>query len=556
MTLLTSTLGNSRSLPDADRLAHALLSARGDGVLDNGLLSVRLAEALSCSDYDLHGLLRASQGIAMISDEELRKALSQAVGLACDPPGWRLSAEGETLLVFDDPWSNAATQVLMRHTNTQARLCLARPGQTDQLRLGAKSTSTPRSETRKPTAGVAQTGVAGGASPVVEFVNAAIERAYADGASDIHFETDRMGVSVKYRLDGVMASGERLPDSQRAEEVISRIKVMAQLDITERRRPQDGRIHWQPASAADAVDLRVSIMPSIFGEDAVLRLLDKAQLRHNDHNMSLDALGFDAQTAQRVRGLAQRPHGMLLITGPTGSGKTTTVYAALTEVNDGLEKIITIEDPVEYELPGVLQIPVNEQKGLTFASGLRSILRHDPDKILVGEIRDAETAQIAVQSSLTGHLVFTTVHANSLFDVLGRFQHFGIEAFALASALNGVVVQRLLRQVCPHCLTWRASTPEEKVRLQELDLPTQDHFPAPTGCPQCRQTGYRGRFVVAEVHVLSDAVRDLMVAKASMSEFKRAVYSSESVRLLAQAMRLVSQGKTTLEEVTRVVGLA
>lgn len=306
----------------------------------------------------------------------------------------------------------------------------------------------------------------------------------------------------------------------------------------------------------EAVDLRVSIMPSIFGEDAVLRLLDKAQLRHSQNSVSLDRLGFDGEVARRIRQLAERPHGMLLITGPTGSGKTTTVYAALTEVNDGLEKIITIEDPVEYELPGVLQIPVNEQKGLTFASGLRSILRHDPDKILVGEIRDAETAQIAVQSSLTGHLVFTTVHANSLFDVLGRFQHFGIEAFALASALNGVVVQRLLRQVCPHCLDWRMPALDETTRFQALGLPVPDRLPAPAGCPHCRQTGYRGRFVVAEVHVLSDAVRDLMVARASMTEFKRAVYQNEGERLLAQAMDLVGRGRTTLEEVTRVVGLA
>ncbi len=392
-------------------------------------------------------------------------------------------------------------------------------------------------------------------SPVVAFVSQAIERAYSDGASDIHFETDRQGVGVKYRLDGVMAPGPRLNDAQRAEEVISRIKVLAQLDITERRRPQDGRIHWQPEGSSEAVDLRVSIMPSIFGEDAVLRLLDKAQLRHSQSSVSLDLLGFGGEVAERIRDLAARPHGMLLITGPTGSGKTTTVYAALTEVNDGLEKIITIEDPVEYELPGVLQIPVNEQKGLTFATGLRSILRHDPDKILVGEIRDAETAQIAVQSSLTGHLVFTTVHANSLFDVLGRFQHFGIEAFALASALNGVVVQRLLRQVCPQCTQWRDPAPDEQTKLSALSLSVPTRIPVPQGCPHCRHTGYKGRFVVAEVHVLSDQVRDLMVAKASMSEFKQVVYQDPSQRLIAQAIEMVRQGRTTLEEVTRVVGL-
>ncbi|MFC7205934.1 GspE/PulE family protein [Comamonas endophytica] len=363
-------------------------------------------------------------------------------------------------------------------------------------------------------------------------------------------------MGVKYRLDGVMARGPRMEDPQRAEEIISRIKVLAQLDITERRRPQDGRIHWQPSGGVEAVDLRVSIMPGIFGEDAVLRLLDKAQLRHGESGVSLDLLGFDGSVAPLIRDLATRPHGMLLITGPTGSGKTTTVYAALSEVNDGLEKIITIEDPVEYELPGVLQIPVNEQKGLTFATGLRSILRHDPDKILVGEIRDAETARIAVQSSLTGHLVFTTVHANSLLDVLGRFQHFGIEAFALASALNGVVVQRLLRQACQHCLQWRETTVDERARIAAQQTPVPERMPCPSGCPHCRHTGYKGRFVVAEVHMLSDHVRDLMVARASMSEFKQAVYRDPAQRLIAQAIHLVGMGKTTLAEVTRVVGLA
>jgi len=503
----------------------------------------QLGLQLGCEPEQVQAELLRQEGIALLSDAELQVAKGAAVPLAGDPPGWRLQVGQQTVLLYEDAWCATATQTLLRHAHLQARLGLARPGQADQLRSAARAAPVAASSS-------------GATSPVVAFVDAAIARAYVDGASDIHFETDRQGVQVKYRLDGVMAPGEQLADPQRAEEVISRIKVMAQLDITERRRPQDGRIHWQPPQGADPIDLRVSIMPSIFGEDAVLRLLDKAQLRHSDHGVSLDGLGFSGPVAQRIRDLARRPHGMLLITGPTGSGKTTTVYAALTEVNDGLEKIVTIEDPVEYELPGVLQIPVNEQKGLTFASGLRSILRHDPDKILVGEIRDAETAQIAVQSSLTGHLVFTTVHANSLFDVLGRFQHFGIEAFALASALNGVVVQRLLRQVCPHCASWRATSETECNQLRGLGLQVPDRLPKPTGCPHCRQTGYRGRFVLAEVHVLSDAVRDLMVSRASMTEFKQAVYRNESERLLEQAIALVAEGRTTLEEVGRVVGLA
>lgn len=239
----------------------------------------------------------------------------------------------------------------------------------------------------------------------------------------------------------------------------------------------------------------------------------------------------------------------------TGSGKTTTVYAALSEVNDGLEKIVTIEDPVEYELPGVLQIPVNEQKGLTFATGLRSILRHDPDKILVGEIRDSETAQIAVQSALTGHLVFTTVHANSLLDVLGRFRHFGIEPFALASALNGVVVQRLLRLCCTSCQQWRVLSQDEREQLLRASLPTPERVPVSTGCPSCRQTGYKGRTVLAEVHTLTDQIRDLMLTQESMSAFKALLYQSDQQRLAYQAIELVSRGRTTLQEVRRVVGL-
>lgn len=535
------------TLDSPKALAQAIAQARVQGPVHDGGLCARLQEAMGQPLLALAPALLAHQGVALIDDASLENA--QTDPLSGAPEGLLIGFQGASLLLFDDPWSISATQSLQRQAHAGARLALAQPGQLQRLQrrhLG---------KTVGPAANMASLAAASGASPVVAFVSSAIERAYADGASDIHFETDRQGVGVKYRLDGVMAPGPRLDDPQRAEEVISRIKVLAQLDITERRRPQDGRIHWEPADAADAVDLRVSIMPSIFGEDAVLRLLDKAQLRHSQRQMSLDMLGFEGLVAQRIRDLAARPHGMLLITGPTGSGKTTTVYAALSEVNDGLEKIITIEDPVEYELPGVLQIPVNEQKGLTFATGLRSILRHDPDKILVGEIRDPETAQIAVQSSLTGHLVFTTVHANSLFDVLGRFHHFGIEPFAMASALNGVVVQRLLRQVCLHCLHWRDPTPDEQAKLSALDLPVPLRMPAPQGCPQCRHTGYKGRFVVAEVHVLSDQVRDLMVAKASMRAFKQVVYQDPSHRLIAQAVQLVGQGRTTLEEVTRVVGL-
>ena len=539
-------------------LAHpldaALLQLRPQGC-ENGQLWLGLLGALKLSEAELTRLLRAQHGVEVIADEawpgvkRLESTLksNQSPASPRSPSVW-LELAGKPLLLCDDPWHGDAIVALSRRAG--ACLALARPGQIQRLQ-GHAATAVAATSSLSPTA---TTTDSLDNSAVVQFVDQAIVHAYADGASDIHFETDRRGVGIKYRLDGVMAPGERLADPQRAEEVISRIKVMAQLDITERRRPQDGRIHWSRAGH-DPIDLRVSIMPSIFGEDAVLRLLDKAQLRQSEASMSLDVLGFDPTVADTIRALAARPHGMLLITGPTGSGKTTTIYAALTEVNNGLEKIVTIEDPVEYELPGVLQIPVNEQKGLTFATGLRSILRHDPDKILVGEIRDAETAEIAVQSSLTGHLVFTTVHANSLFDVLGRFQHFGIDPFGLASAINGVVVQRLLRKLCPHCAGWRASTATEQAKLAALGLPVLARLPSAPGCEHCRQTGYKGRFVVAEVHELSDAVRDLILRKPAMSELKSLIYHDPAMRLLAQALLKVEQGKTSIEEVARVVGL-
>ncbi|MFT7773440.1 GspE/PulE family protein [Roseateles sp.] len=387
----------------------------------------------------------------------------------------------------------------------------------------------------------------------VEFVGRAVATALAEGASDVHFECDRQGISAKLRLDGVMSPLFRQEGVQRAEEVISRIKVLAQLDITERRLPQDGRFRHEVSGRG--VDLRVSIMPSVFGEDAVLRLLDKSHLKSTQNAITLEGLGFVGSKADDLRLLAHQPNGMVLVTGPTGSGKTTTVYAALSEINTGLEKIITIEDPVEYELPGVLQIPVNERKGLTFAVGLRSILRHDPDRILVGEIRDSETAEIAVQSALTGHLVFTTVHANSLFDVVGRFRHFGIDMFGFVSALNGVVVQRLLRRLCPACKSSRSLKPNEEAWFAAHAGEAPRSLLAAVGCSECHGSGYRGRFVVAEVHTLTDGFRDLIVGQADVTELKRHAFDHGRVQVLLQAaLEHVQAGETSLEEVFRVVG--
>ncbi|MEX0139518.1 type II/IV secretion system protein [Massilia sp. LMS1-1-1.1] len=389
-------------------------------------------------------------------------------------------------------------------------------------------------------------------SPIVRFVDAAIYDAWKAGASDIHFECDRNGVKVKLRLDGVLVPASELPDRVRAEEVISRIKVLAQLDIAERRVPQDGR--FRIVLGSRELDFRVSIMPSIFGEDAVVRLLDKTQLRGDAHAISLASLGLDADAIERIRRLAKKPHGMLLVTGPTGSGKTTTLYAALTEIQTGQEKIITIEDPVEYELPGVLQIPVNEKKGLTFSQGLRSILRHDPDKILVGEIRDAETAEIAVQAALTGHLVFTTVHANSVFDVISRFAHMDIDLYSLMSALNGVVAQRLIRSNCPICSVPEEASLEiiERLKVTNMDI-SKLTLKRGRGCEHCRNTGYKGRHALAEVLPFDDTLRTMILNRANVTEIKRYALELGVRPLNVRALDLVASGATTMDEIDRVV---
>ncbi len=388
-------------------------------------------------------------------------------------------------------------------------------------------------------------------SPIVRLTNSTLYDAYRARASDIHLESAPDGLRVKYRLDGVLSPIAEPKGSQLAEQVISRIKVMAELDIAERRIPQDGR--FKVAIDGREVDLRVSIMPSIHGEDAVLRILDKQALTDQMATLTLESLGFEGEIKQLVRSLAREPYGMLLVTGPTGSGKTTTLYAAISEANTGRDKIITIEDPVEYELPGVLQIPVNEKKGLTFARGLRSILRHDPDKIMVGEIRDPETAQIAVQSALTGHLVFSTVHANNAFDVIARFLHMGVAPHSFVSAMNGILAQRLVRINCTHCRV--PDHPSEEL-IEESHLAWSElssfHFQKGRGCPQCRGTGYSGRKAVAELLRLTDELRELIVAAAPLRRLREEAAHGGMRPLREAAIDLVRRGETTLEEINRV----
>jgi len=331
--------------------------------------------------------------------------------------------------------------------------------------------------------------------------------------------------------------------------------VMSELDIAERRVPQDGR--FRLALKGRPIDFRVSVMPSVHGEDAVLRILDKQALTDELQGLRLDALGFEAEVVRRLRRLSELPYGMLLVTGPTGSGKTTTLYAAISETNTGRDKIVTIEDPVEYQLSGVLQIPVNEKKGLTFARGLRSILRHDPDKIMVGEIRDPETAQIAIQSALTGHLVFTTVHANNVFDVLGRFAHMQADAYALVSALNGILAQRLVRVVCEQCAEPDHPSPEV-LGQAGLRAPAVSgwRFRTGRGCAHCRGTGYRGRRAIGELLILDDELREAIVARAPARRLKELALAGGSKLLRSAALELVQQGATTLLEANRVTALA
>ena len=393
-------------------------------------------------------------------------------------------------------------------------------------------------------------------SPVVRLVRSTLHDALKTGASDVHFESSPAGLSIKYRIDGVLNSIGSADGAATAEQVISRIKVLSELDISEHRIPQDGR--FKATVQGRNIDFRVSIMPSIFGEDAVLRVLDKRALTADMEGLRLETLGFGGEEIGVIRRLASESYGMVLVTGPTGSGKTTTLYAALTEINLGRDKIITIEDPVEYQLRGVLQIPVNEKKGLTFARGLRSILRHDPDKIMVGEIRDPETAQIAVQAALTGHLVFTTVHANNVFDVIGRFLHMEVDPYSLVSALNGVVAQRLLRVLCTACAV--PDAPPDGGVLRHSGLTPEQvrdwKFMKETGCAQCRGSGYKGRQAVAEILSLNDEIREIIVAREPIRKFKDAARRNGTRYLRDVAMRMVQDGITTLEEANRVTFVA
>jgi type IV pilus assembly protein PilB len=388
-------------------------------------------------------------------------------------------------------------------------------------------------------------------SPIIKLVDSIVFNAIQRRASDVHIETQENVVVIKYRIDGVLYQAMDPIDKRHHGTIISRIKVMSELDIAEKRIPQDGRFKLRVRGRT--IDFRVSIMPTVHGEDSVIRILDKESANAEFKSLNLDVLGFDAETKKKVRKFIREPYGMVLVTGPTGSGKTTTLYACLSEIQTVEDKIVTIEDPVEYQLRGITQIPVNEKKGLTFARGLRSILRHDPDKIMVGEIRDEETAQIAVQSALTGHLVFTTVHANNVVDVLGRFLNMKVELYNFVSALNCVLAQRLVRKICTHCRV-EVAVSVEAIREAGLDpaAVAGQKFYEGRGCLECDGTGFHGRMAIAELLDLSDRIRGLILERRPAAEIKRAAKEEGMNFLREAALAKVFEGWTTLKEINKV----
>jgi type IV pilus assembly protein PilB len=388
-------------------------------------------------------------------------------------------------------------------------------------------------------------------SPAVKLLDSILLSAMQRRASDIHIEADDRATKVKLRVDGILVPATEPLDIRLHAPLVSRLKVMSDLDIAERRVPQDGSFRMR--LERKTVDFRVSILPSVFGESVVIRILDREAITTGVSTLRLDRLGFNQEDLKRFRRAITRPYGMVLVTGPTGSGKTTTLYAAITEMNIKEDKLITIEDPVEYQLSGVVQIPVNEKKGLTFARGLRSILRHDPDKIMVGEIRDGETAQIAIQSSLTGHLVLTTVHANNVFDVIGRFASMGIDAYSFLAALNCVLAQRLVRMVCLAC---RVAVKLDPALAEESGLDFEGYKDVPfyegKGCQECHGTGYRGRKCITEFLDLNDEIKEMILAERPLSEIRYRAITSGMITLRQSALRKVLEGSTTLREINRV----
>jgi general secretion pathway protein E len=526
-----------------------------------------LEESLGGDPDGFTARLAATLRLERLTMAELRRA-APAFDLLpfgeCSQRGCALlrSPDSRLLLAFDDPFSAELQAWADERIAEPFSWCLVHRGdlvaflaaQEESLRAldAVQGAAAAGPEQRGGIEDLSLRAIGDESSEVVRLVRSTLRDALMLGASDVHLETLPSGLAIKFRIDGILSQVKTIQDAAQAEQAIARVKVLAELDITERRVPQDGR--FKALERGRAVDFRVSIMPSIHGEDAVLRVLDKQSLYETtQQQLSLDSLGFEPEDVRRLRRLSREPHGMLLVTGPTGSGKTTTLYAAISEINNGQDKIVTIEDPVEYQLAGVLQIPVNEKKGLTFARGLRSILRHDPDKIMVGEIRDPETANIAVQSALTGHLVFTSVHANNVFDVIGRFMHMNVDLYGFVSALNAILAQRLVRMVCPHCAE-RFSPTKELLGESGLEQTqcSKWKFMLGPGCRECRGSGYKGRKAIAELMILNDEIRELITGRAPVRQLREAAQRSGTRLLRDAAFDAVRKGETTLQEINRV----
>ena len=549
----------------------ALAEARAAASAARRRLVEVLEEKLAVPPDEFTARLAATARLPVIDMEALRRAtpLFDIVPFSvCTQHNCVLvrTEAGETVLVHDDPFQAELQNWADEKIKPDFVWALAHRGDLvaflasheEMLRaldaVGAAAESSPSDDEHYED--LSLKAISDESSEVVRLVRSTLRDALKNGASDIHLETLASGLVIKFRIDGILSQVKTIADAQQAEQALARVKVLAELDITEKRVPQDGR--FKALDRGRGVDFRVSIMPSIYGEDAVLRVLDKQSLYETtQQQLSLDSLGFEAEDIKLLRRLSREPHGMLLVTGPTGSGKTTTLYAAITEINTGQDKIVTIEDPVEYQLAGVLQIPVNEKKGLTFARGLRSILRHDPDKIMVGEIRDTETANIAVQSALTGHLVFTTVHANNVFDVIGRFMHMNVDLYGFVSALNAILAQRLVRLICPHCAD--DDHPDHAI-IQESGIPADEiaayHFRIGRGCRECRGSGYKGRKAIAELMILNDELRELITGRAPVRQIKEAARRSGTRLLRDAALDAVKHGHTTLQEINRVTFVA
>lgn len=550
----------------------ALASADSAERVDEDALTRHVATALGYDALSLTQLQTLTPRFDLVAYPECRaRRLLVVQGSAPNAPATTAALEATPstdsdpplIAVLDDPFDNdIETWVRHRLGRVRVQFAFAAPGELElrlsQLERGYRAMEaldglTDESADDEAVNELSVVAMSEDSSAVVRLVNSTIFDALQLGASDIHLETEAEGLNIKLRIDGILSKAGEVSGLALGEEVISRIKVLADLDIAERRIPQDGR--FRVSVNGRDIDLRVSIMPSLFGEDAVLRLLDRRALTQSQQALTLDTLGLSSEIKASIRKLANLPHGMLLVTGPTGSGKTTTLYGVLTEINQGFDKIVTIEDPVEYRLPGVLQIPVNDKKGLTFARGLRSILRHDPDRIMVGEIRDPETAEIAVQAALTGHLVLTTVHANSVFDVLGRFLHMEVDPYSFSAALNGIVAQRLLRILCEHCAVDDATPIAELLQRHGVAAPTERspiRVRRAVGCSHCRGTGYKGRIATAEVMLVNDELRHLITEKAPLATLKRVAAASGVVPLRHAATQLALEGRTTMEEVERV----